>query len=94
MAIRVAAFNRDAPFAGHQHARHVEPDAFQGTRELKPAQEREAARVQRVAAQFVAGKGGAIDHADARARAGEHGGGDSAGRSRPHDQHIVHGLRS
>jgi len=89
--IRVAAFNRDASFTGHQHARHVEPDAVKGTAELKAAQERQAAGVQRVATQLVAWEGRAIEHADARARTREHRGGDGAGRPRSDDQHVTHG---
>ena len=79
-AARIAAFDRDAGLAGQPHALDAQAALVDARREFQRLQARERARVDRVAAQFVARKDGAIDDAHARAGTRQKRAGDRSRR--------------
>ncbi len=88
--VRVPSRDRDIPLTGDQHA--VDPEAARldvigEAQQLEPGQR---ARIDRVAAEFVARERRAIDETHARAAAREDGTGYRTGRSRANDQDIKH----
>src|SRR5712691_6505328 len=87
---RVPAFERGAALAGDEHPVDAQSARVDRGPDAETPQPRERAGIDRVAAQFVAGKVGAIDEAHARAGARQQHRGYGAGRSRTDDQYVQH----
>jgi hypothetical protein len=82
--------DRGAAFASDEHPVDAQSARVDAIGDAEVPQSRERARIDRIAAQFVARKVGAIDETHARARACQHHAGDRAGRPRANDQYIEH----
>ena len=89
-AIGISPFDGRAVFAGQDHAGNRQAAHLGHRRQLETSEDRQHARIQRVAAQFVSRESRAIDQRDARPRAREHGSGNRAGRSGAGDNDVIH----
>ncbi len=86
----VGAAHVDAAVAGDQHALERTRHRLDARAQPGAVEQAQGAGVQRVAAQLVARKAGAIDEQDAGAGARESDGGDRSRRSGPRDQDVDH----
>ena len=89
-AARIAPFDRDTARAGHQHAVDAQATSFDVFRHAERLEAGQGSRVDRVAAQLVTRKRGAVDEPHARAGARQHERGDRTRGARTHNQHIKH----
>ena len=89
-AMRVGRFDNDTVRPCQDHAGDRQAACLEAIGQAEPPEQRERAGVDRVAAQFVAGKTRAIDDAHASAVPSEHGCGNGARRPRADDQDIKH----
>jgi len=87
-AVRVAALDRDAALARQHHPVDAQAARLDLVGDAERAQPRERARVHRVAAEFVARKGGAVEDADAGAGAREDEAGTCARRPPADDDDV------
>ena len=85
---RIAAFDRHAVLARHAHAVDTQAALFDRRSHIEPAQNRERAGVDGVAAQLLPGECGAIEEPHTCAGARENGCGDRARGSRSDNQDV------
>jgi len=87
---RIPALDRGAALAGDEHPVDAQSARVDRLPDAETPQARERAGIDRVAAEFVAGKVSAIDEPHARARARQHQARDGASRSCADNQHVIH----
>ena len=88
---RITSNNPVAALAGHDHPVDAPAARLDLCVDAQPPQNRERSRIDRVAAQLVARKRGAIENHDARAGTRRHQPGDRAGRSRADHEDVRRG---
>ena len=89
LVARIPAFDADAVLAGDDHPVDRQPSRLDDARQPEPPQQAERAGVDRVAAQLVARKRGAIEQPHPHAGTRQDQSGDGARRSRADNQHVI-----